>query len=488
MRGDPDSCGVWAPCLTHADGLFWLIYTDVKRYGRTTVGRRLGGVAARLPQLPRHEPRHRRRVVGPRLPQQQRLRSLAVPRRRRAQVPRQPALGPPARPQPLRRHRAPGVLGRGATARRRAARTSSRARPSASPRRRTSTSANGYYYLLTAEGGTGWGHAVTMARVASADRALRAPPRRLHPERAPPARRRRCSAPGMPTSWRRRAARPTWSTSAAGRCRNRGRCTLGRETAIAAHGVGRRTAGCARPTAQGLPSVEVAGARAARPPASRRRPCARTSTTRPCPSTSSGCARPIPTRSSASPRVPGTCGSIGRETIGSLFRQSLVARRQQAHCYSARTRDGVRARALPAGRRARLLLRRRRSSTTSTSRTTRRWASTCASCRRSPTQAQADAFTPPVPIPSGPRRAARRGRPRAAALRLPRRAAARGTGCPQQFDASILSDEATAPGAPELHRRLRGHGLPGHWPGTAHPADFDWFEYRERAFAADPRA
>jgi xylan 1,4-beta-xylosidase len=31
MRGDPDSCGVWAPCLTHADGLFWLIYTDVKR-------------------------------------------------------------------------------------------------------------------------------------------------------------------------------------------------------------------------------------------------------------------------------------------------------------------------------------------------------------------------------------------------------------------------------------------------------------------------
>jgi hypothetical protein len=38
MLGDPDSCGVWAPCLTHADGRFWLIYTDVKRYGRTTVG------------------------------------------------------------------------------------------------------------------------------------------------------------------------------------------------------------------------------------------------------------------------------------------------------------------------------------------------------------------------------------------------------------------------------------------------------------------
>ena len=31
MRGNPDSCGIWAPCLSHADGLFWLVYTDVKR-------------------------------------------------------------------------------------------------------------------------------------------------------------------------------------------------------------------------------------------------------------------------------------------------------------------------------------------------------------------------------------------------------------------------------------------------------------------------
>ncbi|TPE49563.1 glycoside hydrolase family 43 protein [Amaricoccus solimangrovi] len=32
MRGAPDSCGVWAPCLSFADELFWLIYTDVKRF------------------------------------------------------------------------------------------------------------------------------------------------------------------------------------------------------------------------------------------------------------------------------------------------------------------------------------------------------------------------------------------------------------------------------------------------------------------------
>jgi xylan 1,4-beta-xylosidase len=37
MRGDPDGCGVWAPDLSYKDGRFHLIFTDVKRYGRTTV-------------------------------------------------------------------------------------------------------------------------------------------------------------------------------------------------------------------------------------------------------------------------------------------------------------------------------------------------------------------------------------------------------------------------------------------------------------------
>lgn len=30
MEGNPDSCGVWAPCLTHKDGMFYLLFTDVK--------------------------------------------------------------------------------------------------------------------------------------------------------------------------------------------------------------------------------------------------------------------------------------------------------------------------------------------------------------------------------------------------------------------------------------------------------------------------
>ncbi|OKL61345.1 hypothetical protein UA08_03237 [Talaromyces atroroseus] len=31
MRGEPDSCGVWAPCLSYDGDMFWLVYTDVKR-------------------------------------------------------------------------------------------------------------------------------------------------------------------------------------------------------------------------------------------------------------------------------------------------------------------------------------------------------------------------------------------------------------------------------------------------------------------------
>ena len=30
LRGNPDSGGVWAPCLSQADGRFWLVYSDAK--------------------------------------------------------------------------------------------------------------------------------------------------------------------------------------------------------------------------------------------------------------------------------------------------------------------------------------------------------------------------------------------------------------------------------------------------------------------------
>ena len=52
---------------------------------------------------------------------------------------------------------------------------------------------------------------------------------------------------------------------------------------------------------------------------------------------------------------------------------------------------------------------------------------------------------------------------------------------PEFFDASILSDEATAPGAANFTGAFVGMACQD-MSGTANPADFDYFEYREREF------
>ena len=98
---------------------------------------------------------------------------------------------------------------------------------------------------------------------------------------------------------------------------------------------------------------------------------------------------------------------------------------------------------------------------------------------------QADAFTPPIAIPGGrPSSCASRSITSGCTsrYRVERRRA--GTWLPQQFDASILSDEATAPGLPNFTGAFVGMACQD-MAGTALPADFDWFEYREREFVAD---
>jgi xylan 1,4-beta-xylosidase len=55
------------------------------------------------------------------------------------------------------------------------------------------------------------------------------------------------------------------------------------------------------------------------------------------------------------------------------------------------------------------------------------------------------------------------------------------TWLPEIFDASILSDEATAPGAPNFTGAFVGVACQD-MSGTARAADFDWFEYRERGY------
>ncbi|MEM9685584.1 MAG: glycoside hydrolase family 43 protein [Bacteroidota bacterium] len=32
MKGNPDSCGVWAPCLSYSDGVFYLVYSNVRSF------------------------------------------------------------------------------------------------------------------------------------------------------------------------------------------------------------------------------------------------------------------------------------------------------------------------------------------------------------------------------------------------------------------------------------------------------------------------
>ena len=54
---------------------------------------------------------------------------------------------------------------------------------------------------------------------------------------------------------------------------------------------------------------------------------------------------------------------------------------------------------------------------------------------------------------------------------------------PQQFDASILSDEATEIGAPNFTGAFVGMACQD-LSGAALPADFDYFDYRPRAYEA----
>ena len=117
---------------------------------------------------------------------------------------------------------------------------------------------------------------------------------------------------------------------------NRGRCTLGRETAIqpmtwSADGWLRTTTAKAfRPWRWRRRGADAA---ATSPPA----PFARSSTTETLPIAFQWLRSPYARRVVQPPRAEATCVFYGRETIGSLFKQALVARRQQSHCYSAST-------------------------------------------------------------------------------------------------------------------------------------------------------
>lgn len=482
MLGNPDSCGVWAPCLSHADGLFYLIYTDVKRYGRTTQGANAG---ASLRDMHNYlvtsssidgewsdpiylnssgfEPsffhdddgrKYLLNMVWDHRPGQNRFFGIALQEYSVAEcrlvgsphlIFEGTALGFTEGPHLYKR--------------------------------------DGAYYLLTAEGGTGWGHAVTLAR----SRSLTGP-YELHPDV------HILSSRHRPDIELQRAGHgdlvetrsgETYMVHLCGRpLRNRGRCTLGRETAIQrmAWGVDGwlRTA-----DGQGVPYCEVDAP--ALPACVFSTSPEREEFDEPrLPLEFQWLRSPWPDELFSLSERPGYLRLYGHESLGSLFRQALVARRQQSHCFSTATMVDFE----PAhfqqmaglvcyynsfkfhylyishdetvGKHVRVM-----------------------SCL--PDQVQTDIFTAPIAIP--------RGVPVHLRVEVDYERL-RFAYCldsqnwcwlPEQFDASILSDEAGPPGNPNFTGAFVGMCCQD-LAGTRRTADFDYFEYRGRSYRPDPLA
>ncbi len=342
---------------------------------------------------------------------------------------------------------------------------------------------NGWYYLLTAEGGTGWGHAVTMAR----SRQINGP-YDLHPETYI------LSARHRPDAELQRAghadivetqAGETYMVYLSGRpLKNRGRCTLGRETAIqkmvwGQDGWLRTLDGQGIPTLQtpapSLPAHEF--------PAS---PAREDFNSPQLPIDFQWLRTPWPEEIFTLTARPGFLRLFGRETLGSLFTQSLVARRQQAHCFSAAAvvefepehfQQSAGLVCYYNGAKFHYLHLSHDETLGKHLRVT--------SCL--PDSPQADAFTPLIAVAAG----------RPVHLRVEvdyerLHFAYRVEGAdsdwrwlPQQFDASILSDEATAPGQPNFTGAFVGMACQD-TAGTRLPADFDFFEYEERSYRPQP--
>jgi len=481
MRGDPDSCGVWAPCLTHADGKFWLIYTDVKRYARTSTPSASGASMRDFhnylvtcetidgewsdpvhlnssgfdPSL-FHDDDGRKYLVNMLWdwrPGHNRfggivLQEYSVKERRlvgeRTNIFTGTAIG---------FTEAPHLYKRG-----------------------------GWYYLITAEGGTFWDHSVTMAR----SRDLRGP-YELHPDTYVLTARRRPELPLQKSGHADLVETPAGETYmvylASRPLPNRGRSPLGRETAIqpmvwSKDGWLRTTDG------EGVPQLEVSAP--ALPPHPFPAPPARRGFDEPAlPIEFQWLRTPHSDRLFSLTARPGHLRLFGRETLGSWFTQSLVARRQQAHCFGAATllefeprhyqqmaglicyyggnkfhycyvsRDET------AGKHLRVL-------------------------SAFPEGPASDALTAPVPVPEG-RRVELRCEVDYSRLHFAWRAEgdAEWRWLAEQFDASILSDEASAPGAPNFTGAFVGMACQD-LAGTGLAADFDWFEYRERQYVAAP--
>jgi len=482
MLGDPDSCGVWAPCLSFSDGLFWLIYTDVKRYGRTSVG---GASGASLRDFHNYvvtcptidgdwsDPVYLNSSgFDPSLFHDDDGRKYLVNMLWDHRAGRNRFGGIVLQEYSVAQHQLIGET-----------RNIFKGTSIGFTEAPHLYKRDGWYYLITAEGGTGWGHAVTMAR----SRSLTGP-YELHPDKYIITARDRPDAPLQRAGHAdlvETSAGETYAVYLCGRpLPNRGRCTLGRETAIQKMAWGddgwlRTLDGSGTPTLETpAPASPAAAAGAQRTMIASRDDF----DGKQLPIDFQWLRSPYPDELFSLTARPGHLRLYGRETIGSLFRQSLVARRQQAHCYSATTAmefepahfqqsaglvcyyNSAKFHYLHVshdedlGRHLRVM--------------------TC-----TPDSPQSDFFTAPIRIPAG--RIELRVEVDFERLRFAYRLGDAWQFLPEVFDASILSDEATAPGAPNFTGAFVGVACQD-MSGAARPADFDYFEYREREYLRSP--
>ncbi|UAK25824.1 glycoside hydrolase family 43 protein [Sphingomonas nostoxanthinifaciens] len=474
LRGDPDSCGVWAADLSHADGRFHLVYTDVKRYGRTTINGATG-VALRdfhnywvwcdridgdwsdpvylnssgfdpalfhdddgstwlLNMLWDHRP-DRRRFAGI-VAQQFDLGAGKLIGERRV-IFEGTELGFTEGPHLYKR--------------------------------------DGWYHLLVAEGGTGWNHAVVMAR----SRSLYGP-YEPHPD-GPILTVRSSDAALARTGHGDLVDTPTGETWMAYLCGRplpgKERCVLGRETAIQPMMWGEdgwlRTLGgtgapsLKAPVPAGLPIAEST-------PHVRQLDQFDDET---LPADFQWLRTPYPDAIFSLTARPGHLRLYGRESIGSAFTQALVARRQQSFSYSAEVSVAFE----PDNFQQAAGLVCYYNSTKfhylfiSTDEENGRYVGVMSAL---PSETHGSAFSTPIPIPSGVIHL--RVDVAFESLRFSYRMASASdwTPVPGTFDASILSDEATITGLPNFTGTFVGMACQD-LSGCAIAADFDYFAYSE---------
>jgi xylan 1,4-beta-xylosidase len=481
LRGDPDSCGVWAPALSHADGLFHLVYTDVKRYGRTSVGGMSNAslrdfhnylvTAERIdgewsdpvylnssgfdPSLFHDEDgrKYLLNMLWDHRPGHNRFAGIVMqeysPRERKLVGERRAIF----RGTPIGFTEGPHLYRRG-----------------------------GYYHLLVAEGGTFWGHAVTMAR----SREIGGP-YVLHPDTYVLTARDRPDCPLQRAGHGSLVETRHGDTYMAYLCGrplpNRGRCVLGRETAIQKMVWSEDGWLYTDDGGRGEPQWSIPAPNL--PPHPFPAPPVREDFDSPdLPVDFQWLRTPFPERVWSLCERPGFLRLFGLETLGSQFEQALVARRQQDFCFTASTRLEFQPEHFQQA--AGLILYYNATKFHYLYLTQDDEVGHHLRVMSCLTTDLGDSFGAPVPLPPGTGDVELRMDVDYERLvfsyRMPGQSWQR---LPQVFDASVVSDEAGPPTQPNFTGAFVGVCCQD-TAGTRRPADFNFFEYRGRDY--QPRA